>query len=103
MKIIAATGPEKILVEMTTSEMRTITDYKWKPIDGRSSSEIDLRAFRAGEEIPLPEIFQHAKDLLETFRGIAPGLRQQAARLSRLADEVQLHEPSHKLLPKAEG
>ena len=104
MKIIAATSHETILVEMSTREMRAITDYKWTADQSYPHSpEITLRSFRAGEEIALSEAFEHAGKLLETFRGIAPGLRQQAVRLSRLADEVQLHEPDHNLLPKGDA
>lgn len=101
MKIIAATGPETILVEMDVREMRALTDFKWNPDPSRPAVwTIDLRNFVPGQEVEIFKVVEYAKSILDTFRSVVPGLRQNAARLNKLASEVELHEPDYKLLPK---
>jgi hypothetical protein len=99
VKIVAVTGETKLLVEVNTYELREITEYNWKP-GYLSCNDIQLRQFKPGDEIDLPKVFKEAKELLSSFRGIAPALRQSAKRLEHLASEVEIHEPNHTLLPK---
>jgi len=104
MKVIAVTSERTVLVEVSISDLKRITEYKWEP--GYSTgynSDLSLRSFKPGDEIDLPKIFDEAKDLLKTFRGIAPGLRQSAKGLEKLASQVELHEPDVSLLPKKES
>lgn len=103
MKVIAVTSSTTVLVEVSINDLRTITEYKWKPPYTERFSAIELDRFNPGDVIELPKAFQHAKELVETFRGIAPGLRQSAQRLENLAAQVELHEPNHSLLPKADA
>ena len=104
MKIIAVTGQESILVEMSVGEMRSLTDFKWHPDPSHSASwRIELQRFRPGQEVEITKAVEYAKDLIDTFRNVIPGLRQQAQRLTKLANEIQLHEPDAGLLPKSEG
>lgn len=101
MKIIAVTGPETVLVEMNVREMRAITDFRWNPDPSHPAVwMIDLRNFKPGQEVEIIKAVEYAKSILDTFRSVVPGLRQNAARLNKLASEVELHEPDYKLLPK---
>lgn len=94
MKIIAATSSEKLLVEIDVSTLRTITNWKY---GGRYTL---TENFRSGDEIDVRKEFRDAQKLVESFRGIAPGLRQAQKYLGTLADSVELHEPDYSLLPK---
>lgn len=101
MKIIAVTGQESVLVEMSVGEMRSLTDFKWHPDPSHSASwRIELQRFKPGQEVEITKTVEYAKDLIDTFRNVIPGLRQQAQRLNKLANEIQIHEPDHTLLPK---
>lgn len=102
MKIVAVTSSTTVLAEVSINELKTITEYNWKPPYTERFSGIELDRFKPGDVIELPKAFEHAKELLQTFRGIAPGLRQSAKRLENLASQVELHEPNHSLLPKAD-
>lgn len=101
MKIIAVTGQESVLVEMSVGEMRSLTDFTWRPDPSHSASwRIELQSFKPGQQVEVTKTLEHAKDLIDTFRNVIPGLRQQAQRLNKLANEIQIHEPDHTLLPK---
>ena len=100
MKIIAATSGTTLLAEISLDEIKMITDYQWDPPYKGGWSGIDIHRFAPGDVIEMPKAFKHAKELLETFRGIAPALKQSAKRLEKLASEVELHEPDVSLLPK---
>jgi hypothetical protein len=102
MKIVGTTSINTLLVEVSIEEMRELTC--WKNPNSYNEWELDIgEGIHAGKEFSVIPDLRQAKELLNTFRGIAPGLLQSAKRLERLADEVALHEPAVSLLPKKEG
>ena len=102
MKILAATNKYELLVTMTPRELATITGWR-NP--NRIADDLDLYSLgdREGKALDLCKEFSDAKALLDSCRGIAPALRQSAKRLERLASQVEIHEPDHSLLPKADA
>ena len=102
MKIIAVTSRWTLLVSMTPNELSTITEWR-NPNPDRDVLDLRDIGGHDGKSFDVTKEFEDARDLLNSFRGIAPALRQSAGRLERLADEVELHEPDVSLLPKKEG
>lgn len=99
MRIIGASGTESILVEISPEELATVTNWR-NPFSPRWEAHLQNLGPR---RIDLAKEFKEARDLLDSFRGVAPALKQSAARLERLASEVELHEPDASLLPKKES
>jgi len=87
MKVVAATGRESLLVEMSVEELKRVTNWK------NDSYYLALSDFRPGVQVDLVKEFNEAYSLLQSFRGIAPSLRQSAKRLENLALSVEVHEP----------
>lgn len=96
MKVVGAINPYRVLVEMSNEELSTVT--KWNA--GSQWKGLDLSRLSAGEEFDLAKEFRYARDLLDSFRGIAPGLESAAARIQKLADEMRSHEPDDGKLTK---
>ena len=99
MRIIGASGKSAILIEISPEELAIVTNWR-NPFAPRWEAHLQDLGPRT---IDLAKEFGQARELLDSFRGIAPGLLQSAKRLERLADEVALHEPDVSLLPKKEG
>lgn len=102
MKVIAATSHYELLVSMTPTELATITEWR-NPNRDRQSLDLYDIGKQGGKSFDVTKEFVAARDLLQSFRGIAPALRQSAKRLENLAAEVELHEPDVSLLPKKES
>lgn len=98
MKILAATRSDKLLVEMSTEELNEVTNWK-----GPWNGSQYIENLQVGGVVDLKREFRDAKELLTSFRGIAPALVQSAKRLENLAAQVELHEPDVSLLPKKES
>lgn len=99
MKIIAATSERTVLVEIHVTELRHITEWNGMQY-GNSNIFSDAKP---GTVIELTPMFKNAAELVGTFRGIAPDLRSAAAKVLRMAETIELHEPDVSLLPKTEG
>lgn len=102
MKVIAVTSRWSLLVSMTPNELSTITEWR-NPNRDRDVLDLSDIGGYDGKSFVVTKEFEDARNLLNSFRGIAPALRQSAGRLERLADEVEIHEPDVSLLPKKEG
>lgn len=98
MKVVAAITSYRILVEMSTDELQWATTWK-----GNAYGPRELQELKVGVDVDIKKEFQQAKALLDTFRGIAPALRDSAGRLQRLASEVEIHEPDASLLAPKGG
>ena len=99
MKIIGASGKCAILIEISPEELAIVTNWR-NPFTPRWEAHLQDLGPRT---IDLAKEFGQARELLDSFRGIAPALKQSAARLEKLASEVEIHEPDVSLLPKKEG
>ena len=96
MKIVAAISPSRMLVEISCEELSLLTEWR----GGNAWKAVSTDAIEAGKSYDLVKEFQHAKALLESFRGIAPNLRNASERIARMASEIEGHEPDESLRKK---
>lgn len=86
MKIVAATGAETILVEMTKQELERLTKFK---ADGSDSwHNIDLRRLAVGKELNICEVIDNAEKIIQDLRFVGPELKKASERLLRLSNET---------------
>lgn len=86
MKIVAATGRNQILVEMSRSELERLTNFK---AGGSDYREISLTHLEIGKELEIHAVLGHAEKLLEDIRMVGPELMRASERLARLSEETQ--------------
>lgn len=86
MKIMAATGPEKILVEMTKSEFERLA--KFSPDGEKSYNSVNLHHLKVGAEIDVCKTIKNAEAMLEDLRFVGPELQKASERLARLSQET---------------